>query len=155
MLVMGGGFPLKIELNIDPDCPEPRVIVYARRMTPELEALLHRLSEPTPETVAVQTERGVELLPMEEIMRVYSERQKVYVQTAAGVYSIRARLYEMEKRLEGHAFARISSSELVNTRMITGMDFSLAGTIRLSLKGGVTTYVSRRRMNEIKRIFDV
>lgn len=146
---------MKIELNIDPACAEPRIVVHTNRMTPELETLLHRLSDPSPETVAVRTESGVELLAPEEIMRVYSERQRVYIQTAAGVYPIRARLYEMEKRLEGRTFVRISSSELVNTRMITGMDFSLAGTIRLSLKGGVTTYVSRRRVAEIKKMFDV
>jgi DNA-binding LytR/AlgR family response regulator len=50
---------------------------------------------------------------------------------------------------------RISSSELVNTRMITGMDFSLAGTIRLSLKGGITTYVSRRQVAKIRKLFDM
>ena len=61
----------------------------------------------------------------------------------------------MEQRLSGHAFVRISNSELVNTRMITGMDFSLAGTIRVSLKGGITTYVSRRHVAEIKKLFDV
>ena len=92
---------------------------------------------------------------MNEIMRVYSERQKVYVQTAAGVYPVKARLYEMEQRLTGWQFARISSSELVNMRMVTGMDFSLAGTIRISLKGGTTTYVSRRHVAEIKKLFDL
>ena len=62
---------------------------------------------------------------------------------------------QMEQRLAGRPFARISSSELVNVRMVTGMDFSLAGTIRISLKGGVTTYVSRRHVAEIKKLFDL
>ena len=61
----------------------------------------------------------------------------------------------MEQRLDGRSFVRISSSELVNTHMITGMDFSLTGTICVSLKGGITTYVSRRHVSEIKKMFDV
>ena len=61
----------------------------------------------------------------------------------------------MERRLEGRGFVRISASELVNARMIEGMDFSLTGTIRLSLRGGIQTYVSRRRVAEIKKLFDV
>ena len=146
---------MKVELNIDPACTEPRVTIYTNHMTPELEALLRQLSAPPPDAVAAQTERGVELLPVNEIMRVYSERQKVYVQTAAGVYPVKARLYEMEQRLTGRQFARISSSELVNMRMVTGMDFSLAGTIRISLKGGTSTYVSRRHVAEIKKLFDL
>ena len=53
---------MKVELNIDPACTEPRVTIYTSRMTPELEALLRQLSAPPPDAVAAQTERGVELL---------------------------------------------------------------------------------------------
>ena len=146
---------MKVELNIDPDCSEPRVVVYADRMTPEVEALLRSLAAPPPDAVAAQTERGVVLLAVEEIIRVYSEGPRVYAQTTAGAFALKARLYEMERRLEGRGFVRISASELVNARMIEGMDFSLTGTIRLSLRGGIQTYVSRRRVAEIKKLFDV
>ena len=79
----------------------------------------------------------------------------MFAQTAGGVYALRARLYEMERRLEGRGFVRVSASELVSARMIEGMDFSLTGTIRLTLRGGIQTYVSRRRVSEIKKMFDV
>lgn len=147
--------PLKIEINIDPAYTEPKITIHTARMTDELEALVRKLSAPAPETITAQTDRGVELLPVENVIRVYSERQKIFVQTAKGVYPLRARLYEMEQRLEGRSFVRISSSELVNIKMITGMDFSLTGTIQLFLKGGITTYVSRRHVSEIKKMFDV
>lgn len=146
---------MKVEINLDPNCAERKIVIHTDRMTEDIERLLRRLSDPAPDTLTVQTDRGVELLPVDGVLRVYAERQKVYVQTAQGVYPVKARLYEMEKRLEGRSFARISSSELVNTRMIASMDFSLTGTIRLTLKGGVTTYVSRRRVSEIKKMFDV
>ena len=144
---------MKVEISIDPACEDPRIVIHTDRMTEEIEALVRRLSAPSPQTIPAQTERGVELLPVESI--IYAERQKVYAQTAAGVYPLKARLYEMEQRLDGRSFVRISSSELVNTRMITGMDFSLTGTICVSLKGGITTYVSRRHVSEIKKMFDV
>lgn len=146
---------MKVEIRIDPDCAEPKVVIHTDRMTAEVEALARRLSAPNPDAIPAQTERGVELLPVERIIRVFTERQKVCAQTAEGVYPLKFRLYEMEERLKGRSFARISSSELVNTRMITGMDFSLTGTIRVTLKGGVTTYVSRRHVSEIKKLFDV
>lgn len=146
---------MKVELSIDPECAEPKVVVYAARATPEIEALLRRLAAPPPDAVAAQTDRGVALLPVDEIVRVYSERQRVFAQTAGGVYALRARLYEMERRLEGRGFVRVSASELVSARMIEGMDFSLTGTIRLTLRGGIQTYVSRRRVSEIKKMFDV
>ena len=146
---------MKIEINIDPACAEPKLVIHTDRMTDEIDALIRRLSAPRPAAVPAQTERGVELLPVEKLIRIYTERQKVYAQTSEAVYPLKFRLYEMEERLKGHPFVRISSSELVNTRMITGMDFSLTGTIRVMLKGGITTYVSRRHVSEIKKLFDI
>ena len=68
---------------------------------------------------------------------------------------MRQRLYELEERLAPHRFVRISNSEIVNARMILGMDFSRAGTIRMSLRGGIETYASRRYVSKIRRQFDV
>ena len=146
---------MKVELNIDSACSERRVVIHTDMITPEIEALLKFLSAPAPDAIPAQTERGVELLASADIIRVYAERQKVYAQTSEGIHPLRFRLYEMEQRLSGRGFARISNSELVNIRMVTGMDFSLTGTIRVSLKGGITTYVSRRHVAEIKKLFDV
>lgn len=146
---------MKVEIQIDPACTQTKIIIRTARMTDEIEALVKRLSAPDPAMIPAQTEYGVEFLPIEKIVRVYTERQRILVQTAENILPVKYRLYEMEERLKGHAFVRISSSELVNTKMITGMDFSLTGTIRLTLKGGITTYVSRRRVPEIKKLFDV
>jgi DNA-binding LytR/AlgR family response regulator len=146
---------LKVEVNIDPGCSEPRVVIHTDKMTPEIEALLRALSAPEKESVPVQTQRGIELLWPESILRAYAERGKVFVQAGAEVYSVKMRLYELEQRLSGWGFVRISASELVNVKKIESMDFSLAGTIRVTLKGGVTTYVSRRHVAQVKKLFDV
>lgn len=144
---------MKVEIRIVPECEEPKIVIHTPVINEEIEALVRQLS--APETIAAHTGRGVELIGICEIIRVYSERQKVFIQTASGVYPVRHRLYEMEQQLSGSGFVRISGSELVCVRMITGMDFSLTGTIRLSLKGEITTYVSRRRVSEIKKLFDL
>ena len=144
---------MKVKINIDPACAEPCVVIHAARMTQEIEALARRLSE-EPEAIAAQSERGMALLEPERIIRIYTAGQKVRAQTAEGVYTLKSRLYEMEERLSSRSFVRISASELVNTRMILGMDFSLTGTIRLTLKGNITTYVSRRQVSKIKKLFE-
>lgn len=146
---------MKVEINIDPGCAESKIVIHTAQMTDEIANLAKRLSAPPAEVIAAQSDRAIELLQPEEIIRVYSERQKVLAQTAKGVYTLKSRLYEMEEKLDDCMFVRISSSELVNVRMITGMDFSLAGTIRLSLKGGITTYVSRRQVAKIKKLFEM
>lgn len=146
---------MKVEIRIDPALREPEAVLYAPCVTPELEALARRLGEGDEEKLTAYGERGVVFLPLGEIVRLYAERQSVLVQTRAATYTVRQRLYELEERLAPHRFVRISNSEIVNARMITGMDFSRAGTIRMSLRGGIETYASRRYVSKIRKQFDV
>ena len=44
----------------------------------------------------------------------------------------------------------MSHSEIVNLRQVTGLDLSLTGTIRMTLRGGTACYVSRRYVKKIK-----
>ena len=146
---------MKVEIRIDPARSEPVAVIFTDRVTPQLEALADRLSREDSPTLTAHTERGAVFLPLDGVIRLYAERQQVLAQTADGAYPVRQRLYELEERLAPHRFVRISNSEIVNARMITGMDFSLTGTIRLSLKGGVETYVSRRFVSRIRKQFEV
>ena len=67
-------------------------------------------------------------------------------------YQLRLRLYELERRLPGDRFVRVSHSEIVNLRKVTALDLSLTGTIRMTLTGGVTVYVSRRYVKKIREV---
>ena len=149
---VGGGEHVRVEIQINPALSEPRLVLQAPELTDELAALARRLSEPE-RAVPAQTPRGVALLKPEEILRVYAQRQRVFAQTAQGVFPVKFRLYELEERL-GEEFVRISSSELVRASAIRSMDFSLAGTIRLTLEDGTVTYVSRRQVAKIKKRFE-
>lgn len=147
---------MKAEIRIDPDAAEQRVIIITDRITPEIEALAKSLEQKPFDRLTAYSERGVELIPPDEILRIYSESQQIRVHTLAGsIYTLRGRLYEYEEQLANRRFVRISNSEIVNGSMITGMDFSFPGTICLILKNGVKTYVSRRYVQRIKKLFDV
>ena len=54
--------------------------------------------------------------------------------------------------MSGRRFVRISHSEIVNLRKVTALDLSLTGTIRMTLTGGVTVYVSRRYVKKMKEV---
>ena len=145
---------MKVEIRVDPALTEPKAVLCAPKVTPELEALARRLEAEGGQLTA-HTDRGAVFLPIPEVIRVYAERQQVLAQTAQGVFALRQRLYELEERLAPHRFVRISNSEIVNAAMITGMDFSLTGTIRMSLRGGLVTYASRRYVSKIRKQFGV
>lgn len=141
---------MDVTVKIEPGRREPRVVLYAGADTPELRELAEKLAGlslgPVP---AFQGERAV-LLEPRQVLRFFADGRAVSAQTEEGIFAVRLRLYELEERLTPRGFLRVSHSELVNRRKITGLDLSLTGTIRMTLEGDVTVYVSRRYVKKIK-----
>lgn len=141
---------MDVTVKIEPGRREPRVVLYAGADTPELRELAEKLAGlslgPVP---AFQGERAV-LLEPRQVLRFFADGRGVSAQTEEGIFAVRLRLYELEERLTPRGFLRVSHSELVNRRKITGLDLSLTGTIRMTLEGDVTVYVSRRYVKKIK-----
>ena len=140
---------MKVEVRIDPGCGEAKVTITAPALTDEVKALAARLSHGDALLMAWDGETAVPLRG-EDILRCYGEDKGVRVQTARDVYDLRERLYELEGKLDRHAFVRISHSEIVNLKKVTALDLSLTGTIRMTLAGDTVCYVSRRYVKKIK-----
>ena len=145
---------LKIDVTLDPALEEMLVKVLSPGETEELQALLRRLEEPRRLTGF----REGTAVPLEaaEVLRFYGEDKEVRAQALGGeIYTVRLRLYELEERLDRKAFVRVSHSEIVNWKRVTALDLSLSGTIRVTLEGGVVTYVSRRYVKKIKEVLGI
>lgn len=143
---------MKVEVRLVPERTEPALVIEANALTPAVEELARRLRE-TEEgpLVGWQGERAFPLEPG-RLIRFYGQDKGVFAQDEAGeVYALRLRLYELEERLEGHTFARVSNSEIVNLRKVTALDLSLSGTIKMTLCGDVVCWVSRRNVKNIKK----
>ena len=142
---------MKVELHIDPSLSQPQAVIYAPANTPEVRSLVERLSaEDAPATFTAFRAGEAHRLPLGDILRFYTDGKGVRCHTAGGAFTVRERLYELEARLDRHAFVRISHSEIISLRKITALDLSLTGTIRVTLEGGAVSYVSRRYVRKIK-----
>ncbi|MFD3450364.1 LytTR family DNA-binding domain-containing protein [Microbacteriaceae bacterium 4G12] len=146
---------MKFEVSIDPSYEEPKIIILTDKMTDEISDIMKRLSETYMDSLAVFSDSGVEIVECKDIVRIYAEKQKVFLQTDAGIYIVRSRLYELEEKLDNRFFVRISNSEIVNMKMITNMDISMTGTIGVLLTGNIKTYASRRYVSKIKKLFGI
>ena len=149
---MEGGTSVQLELQIDSALPEVTVTVRAPAQTPEVDALLGRLAAADTPLLGFREDGTAVPLDLDTVLRFYGEDKDVRVQTADSVYTVRERLYELERRLAGRPFARVSHSEIVNLKRVTALDLRLTGTIRMTLTGGVTVYVSRRYVKKIKEV---
>lgn len=146
---------MKIEVLIDQNCQEPKIIILTDKRTDEINEIIKRFSEMNSDSMTAFSERGVEIIEYKDVIRFYSENKKVFVQTLKGKYTVRTRLYELEEKLDSKRFVRISNSEIVNIKKIQNMDTSLTGTICMHLHGDIKTYVSRRNVRKIKQKFGI
>lgn len=146
---------MDVELHVDAQRQEPKIVILAGEDTPEIRQLMRELQNLALGPIPVW--RGEErlLLPQSRILRFYTDGKGVSAQTEEETFSVRLRLYELEEKLEPTRFVRISNSEIVNLKQVTALDLSLAGTIRMTLTGGVVCYVSRRYVKKIKQVLQL
>lgn len=142
---------MQIEFKRDPDQTEPKLTITAADLTDEIADLLRRLEHGQLGAVTAFQGERVLLLRPEDVLRFFAEDKGVRVQTEKDVYTVRERLYALEGQLDPRSFVRISHSEIVNLRKVTDLDLTLTGTIRMTLAGGATCYVSRRYVKKIKQ----
>ena len=115
---------MKIELKLDANCTETKVIIVADKMTNEISELMRRLAEEKAHLIPAYSDNSVRLLEESDIVRIFSASGKVYAITDASEYHIKLRLYEVEERLKSKTFVRISNSEIINLIFVKKFDLS-------------------------------
>lgn len=146
---------MEIEIKIDGNYKEPKIIILTEKMSDEISLLVKKITEEVPQMIAGFQNDQLRVLEQDEIFRIYTANNKVFARTNDGEYSLRLRLYELEERLEKNDFVRISNSEIINIRKVKTFDLSFAGTICVKLIDGTVTYVSRRYVPKIKQILGI
>ena len=146
---------MQVEIKIDEQCLEPKIVIVTREVTDEINEIVKSLSCDSHMRIVGFQESCAEILQQENIERVFASVGKVIAQTDTGEYVLWLRLYEAEQRLNRHSFVRISNSEIINLKKVKGFDLSFAGTICVTLTNGTVTYVSRRYVAKIKQVLGI
>ena len=143
---------MRVKIEIDQSLREVEVTIRTPEITDEV--LLARRILETEQLIGYREGEAVPL-SIGSLLRIFTEDQKVYAQTAAGVFQLRQRMYRLEELLDKRVFLRISHAEIVNSRAILRMDLSATGTVGVELQGGIRTYASRRYVKKIREFFRV
>lgn len=145
---------IDIEIQIDPACTEPKVVIHTERMTPEIDSIVHAIESATdsayPTVTAYAGDTRV-LLSQREIIRIFLENRKLIVWTERGGFVARGTLMDMEAVLDHSRFLRISRSEIINLYKVSSFDFSLSGTIQVAFDDGSVSWVARRYVRTIQK----
>ena len=143
---------MQIEIKIDANYPEPKLIILTDRMTEEISDILNLISSKKSDVIMGFSDDLAEILSPDDIIRVYAAGGKTVAAAGGKEYVLRQRLYELETQLGGRSFVRISNSEIINLKKARSFDLSLSGTICVALTDGTVTYVSRRYVSKIKEV---
>ena len=143
---------MQVEIKIDDNCIDPKVIIITDKVTDEINDILNMLSSKTPEVITGFYNDLAEILSPDDIIRIYAEDGKILASVNSKEYILRQRLYELEEQLNKYSFVRISNSEIINLKKVRNFDLSLSGTICVTLSDGTATYVSRRYVSKIKKV---
>lgn len=146
---------MEIEIKIDGNYHEPKVIILTEKMSDQINHLVRKITEDVPQMIAGFQNDLLKVLDQDDLFRIYTRNGKVFASTSQGEYSLRLRLYELEERLDKNNFVRISNSDIINLRKVKAFDLSFAGTICVSLLNGEITYVSRRFVPKIKQVLGI
>jgi len=146
---------VQVEVKLDKNVTEPKVVILTCEITEEINDLARMLSQSEPKLIAGFREDTVTVLDEQGILRIYAAGGKVYAVTPDGEFTLRLRLYEAEERLRQQRFVRISNSEIINLNKAKNFDLSFTGTICVMLSDGSKTYVSRRYVNKIKEVLGI
>lgn len=146
---------MQIEIQIDDNCKEPKVVILTNKITDEINDIIKKISEETPDMICGFKDDKLEILEQKDIFKIYSSNGKIFATTENGEYILKLRLYELEDRLDKKTFVRISNGEIINLKKVKSFDLSFSGTICVSLSDDTTTFVSRRYVSKIKQVLGI
>lgn len=139
---------MKLEIIRDSRLAETLIKIYAAHIDRKTQQIIDLAEGKSDHLLGVWMEK-VYLLALPDIIRIYSEDKKVFLETTDKVYATKYRIYQLEEQLTKD-FIKISQGEIVNIRAIQKLDLSIKGTIKLTLKTGGESFVSRRSLKTFK-----
>jgi len=146
---------MQIEIKIDENCRESKIIVVTDKMTSEINEIIKRISGEQPKIIVGFKDGVAKVLEPSDVYRFFALSGNVFAETNRGEFIVRMRLYELEEILEDSYFVRISNSEIINLKKVKGFDLRFTGTICVTLLNGTVTYVSRRFVSKIKKLLGI
>ena len=139
---------MQVKIEVSPEYTPPRAVIYTDRITPEIQRALDILQAKDTPVLAERDGRTFLLAKQEVYMiRVVGGETKLY--TKKEEFRTRKRLYEVLDQL-GSGFMQISKSCVVNLSYVQSAEASFGGSLLLKMRNGLSDYVSRKYLPDLK-----
>ncbi len=91
---------MNIEVKIDENCVEPKVIIHTNQMNKEISDLMERISNIRFNSLKAFKDEKMYIVNQDDIETIYTENGKVYMRCNNEIYIVKNRLYELETLLD-------------------------------------------------------
>lgn len=143
---------IKISFEEDPSEDGIAVVIRASSCDEETDRLIDLLTGSRAGTMLAADEDGsLHKINYGDIVSISVCGKIVQIVTENGRFTSRQPLQSFEDRPELQRFIRISRYEIINLDKVIRFDFTLAGTLRIELAGGMETWASRRNIPLIRK----
>lgn len=141
-----------VRFEFDPELDHVEVLIRAPSEDGDVARLLQLLKETDKVSLTVFDGKGtIKNLDADEIVLASVTGKLINIVTEDGLWYMQSALRALEEMLDENSFLRISRYELVNLNKVKRYDFTVAGTLRLELRGGLETWASRRCIPAIRK----
>ena len=144
----------KIRINFEKDASldDIEILIRASEKDNEIDDIIDRVSFAGNDSIAVTDGNGThDIVCASDIVLLSVNGKIVSIITENNRFTARQPLNSLEETLDPAVFIRISRYEIVNLKKVIRYDFTLSGTLRLELMGGMETWASRRCIPLIRR----
>ena len=143
---------IKVRYERHPELEDIEVVIRSSGRDATVERLMEKITGQSPALLTVTSMNGEVLqIAADDVISAAVFNKLTLLVTEDGSYTVRQPLQSLEQALHEAHFVRVSRHEIVNLDKVRKYDFTLNGTLRLELAGGMETWASRRCIPAIRR----
>lgn len=102
------------------------------------------------ETIVGRKNNLMHKIKLERIFYFEAQEKHIYAMTKSGAYEVSLRLFEIEEKLSGHRFMRISKSIIMNLDKVIGVKVEEDRTLRAFFSKNQSVRVTRSYIKEFR-----
>ena len=128
---------------------EEQISIKCRNMTPEILKILDSFKAQN--VLIAYSGNEIHRVDSSSIYYIETVDDRSFLYCDNNVYESKSKLYELEEKLSGNDFLRISKSVIVNLGKIKKLVPALSGRFEAVLMNDLKVIISRQYVNELKR----
>lgn len=140
---------MKITIQEDGACTETEIVIRCASADEGIYRMLAHLRAFDKKLTGLKDGRTF-IIDAEDVFYFESVDKRTYLYTAKDVYETPLRLYEIEERLAGGMFLRVSKKAVLGVKHIASLRPDFGGRLEVTLENGERISVSRQFAPDLK-----